>query len=135
MILNRHFCYPKVERVSRKWRRELIENMTPSERLVFSYLKKLDYKVEIQKIIFYSKGKFYIVDFYLPDYKIVIEVDGKQHYWKEGIVNDKIRTKRLQQCGVLDVVRFSNDVCKRGEYFKRILSKKIINCINKHYGS
>ena len=134
-MINKKYCYPKVEIRAKQFRRKLVDEMTRFERITLKYLRELDYRIEIQKIVFYSRGKFYIVDFYLPDYKIVIEVDGKQHYWKDGIVNDKIRTKRLQQCGVLDVVRFSNDVCKKGEYFKRILSKKIINCINKHYGS
>jgi len=133
MILNRHFCYPKVERISRKWRRELVENMTPSERLVFSYLKRLDYKVEIQKIIFHSKGKFYIADFYLPDYNIVIEVDGKQHNFYKNRMRDDLRTHRLKKSGVRDVLRFSNKECKRGEYFLSLLKDSINQCIKKHY--
>ena len=49
----------------------------------------------------------YIVDFYCPSAKLVIEVDGSQHYESEGLVHDKIRTETLNQYG-LTVLRFTN---------------------------
>jgi very-short-patch-repair endonuclease len=47
----------------------------------------------------------YIVDFCTPALKLVIEVDGSQHYSDEGLQSDKIRDKYLQGCG-LKVLRF-----------------------------
>ena len=40
----------------------------------------------------------YIVDFCSPALKLVIEVDGSQHYTDEGIAADKIRENYLQDC-------------------------------------
>lgn len=128
-MLNKKFCYPKVERAAKKFRRELINDMTRYERITLKYLRELDYKIEIQKIIFHDVGHFYIADFYLPDYRIVIEVDGKQHYKKEGLTNDYKRTKALLDNGVSAVIRFPNNMCIRGDYFKSILRKRLHNCI------
>ena len=49
----------------------------------------------------------YILDFYCHKVKLVIEVDGGQHYTKEGIVNDQLRDEYLKQYG-LNVLRFSD---------------------------
>ena len=49
----------------------------------------------------------YIVDFCAPALKLVIEVDGSQHYSDEGLQSDKIRDKYLQSCG-LKVLRFND---------------------------
>ncbi len=50
----------------------------------------------------------YIVDFYIPKYKIVIEIDGDSHFtesWKEY---DTERTKVLEWLW-LQVIRFTNE--------------------------
>ncbi|MEI9476912.1 MAG: endonuclease domain-containing protein [Deltaproteobacteria bacterium] len=49
----------------------------------------------------------YIVDFYCPKAKLVIEIDGGQHYSEEGIVKDKIRDHYLKGLG-LRILRFSD---------------------------
>ena len=49
----------------------------------------------------------YIVDFYCQAYKLVIEVDGGQHYKTKGKVEDAVRTAELQSYG-LRVIRFSD---------------------------
>ncbi len=50
---------------------------------------------------------WYIVDFYCAVCKVVIEVDGSQHYTPEGMAYDLERTAFLGGLG-LRVVRFSN---------------------------
>ena len=55
-----------------------------------------------QKII----GK-YIADFYCAKAKLVIEIDGSQHYEDVGLVNDEKRTEYLMQYGI-SVIRISN---------------------------
>ncbi len=50
---------------------------------------------------------WYIVDFYCAACKVVIEVDGSQHFTLEGLAYDEIRTAFLEGLG-LRVVRFSN---------------------------
>jgi very-short-patch-repair endonuclease len=47
------------------------------------------------------------LDFFCPATKLVIEVDGGQHYTDEGIASDGIRTRFLEANG-LRVLRFSD---------------------------
>jgi len=82
---------------------DLRNNATKQEnRLWYDYLKKCRLQFYRQRII----GS-YIVDFYCPKAKLVIEVDGSQHYEKERAEYDRVRTEYLNAQG-LCVVRFSN---------------------------
>ena len=58
-------------------------------------------------------GVCYIMDFYLPDYGICIEVDGDYHNTFEQLVKDKERTNKLALTGIL-VVRFTNEEVAQG---------------------
>ena len=49
----------------------------------------------------------YIVDFYAPIAKLVIEVDGGQHFEPKGMNQDRLRDESLKQLG-LKVLRFNN---------------------------
>lgn len=49
----------------------------------------------------------YIVDFYAPAVRQVVEVDGRQHLTAEGLLQDRKRTRYLESVG-LQVVRFDN---------------------------
>ncbi|HXY75240.1 MAG TPA: DUF559 domain-containing protein [Dehalococcoidales bacterium] len=85
--------------------RTLRKNMTDAERKLWSVIcaNKLEgYHFTRQKII----GN-YIVDFYCYKAKLVIEVDGSQHYTDKGLGKDKIRDKFLQDNG-LKVLRFND---------------------------
>jgi len=65
----------------------LRKNMTKEEKhLWYDFLKTLPVTVNRQKVI----GN-YIVDFYIATSKIVIEIDGSQHYEDSGIENDAKR--------------------------------------------
>ena len=58
----------------------LRKNMTKEERHIwYDFLKNLPITVNRQKVI----GK-YIADFYIASLKLIIEIDGSQHYEKEG---------------------------------------------------
>ena len=82
---------------------KLRKNMTPEERkLWYTFLKKLPYTVHRQKVI-----EDYIVDFYIAEKRIVIELDGAQHYEIDGVIADKQRDQRLNELGFL-VLRYSN---------------------------
>ena len=48
-----------------------------------------------------------IVDFYIASAKLVIELDGAQHYDEEGLLSDRERDSYLSGLG-LRVLRFSN---------------------------
>lgn len=55
----------------------------------------------------YSIERF-VVDFYCPKIKLVIEVDGDTHYRPEAIVNDHIRSDEFKRLG-LSIIRFDNN--------------------------
>ena len=81
----------------------LRKNMTKEERhLWYDFLKTLPVTVHRQKVI----GP-YIVDFYIASVKIVIELDGSQHYEEKGIKSDLERDTYLREQGIL-VLRYSN---------------------------
>jgi very-short-patch-repair endonuclease len=83
--------------------KELRKNMTPAERKFWhKYLRTFQFKVYRQRPIDY-----FIVDFYCPSLKLVIEVDGESHYTDEGKDYDRERTQRLEGYGI-KVIRFSN---------------------------
>ena len=85
--------------VARRLRRE----MTPQEqRLWYVFLRKYPVKFYKQRII-----ESFIVDFYCADARLVIELDGSQHYTEQGKAYDEQRTAILEQYGV-QVLRFTN---------------------------
>ena len=49
----------------------------------------------------------FIADFYCHAAKLIIELDGAQHYDEQGLARDKERTAILSEYGV-EVLRFSN---------------------------
>ena len=89
----------------KQYSRSLRKNMTDAERLIWSKLRKKQLKGHQfyrQKII----GN-YIVDFYCPKAKLVVEIDGGQHYTDDGIKTDKKRAEYLKFIG-LETLRFSD---------------------------
>ena len=83
--------------------RELRRNMTPQERhLWYDFLRDFEINVYKQRII----GNF-IADFYCHSARLVIEIDGSQHYTMEGRSYDEARTEIIQRYGI-EVIRFAN---------------------------
>ena len=83
--------------------KSLRRNMTKEERhLWYDFLKSLPIMVHRQKVI----GN-YIVDFYIAEAKLVIELDGSQHFDSNGKHTDQIRDNYLNSIG-LTVLRYSN---------------------------
>ena len=84
--------------------RMLRKNMTKEERhLWYDFLRTHPARFTRQKVL----GK-YVVDFYSPSAKLVIELDGSQHFMKKGQAYDEERTTYLEQYG-LTVLRFANN--------------------------
>ncbi len=99
------------------------KTMTPWERkLWFDVLKNLPQKFTKQKKI----GN-YIADFYCAKAKLVVELDGSQHYDKENILKDKERTNYFNSLGI-KVVRYSNrDVDNHTE----AIAQDLFNMLNR----
>ena len=103
----------------------LRKNMTKEENhLWYDFLKGHSARFSRQKVL----GK-YIVDFYSAQAKLIIELDGSQHFEEEGIRRDAERTAYLEEYGLM-VVRIPNNeinshfygVC---EYLQRIIDERI----------
>ncbi|MFH0854833.1 MAG: endonuclease domain-containing protein [bacterium] len=88
----------------KKLARELRNNMTNAEKLLWSKIRR-----EQLGVRFYRQKAIlnYIVDFYCPAKKLVIEIDGDSHYIGDGEVKDKIRDYEIGRLG-LRVLRFTN---------------------------
>ncbi len=77
--------------------------MTKQEKhLWYDYLKFYPVRFHCQRPI----GN-YIADFYCSKAKLVIELDGGQHYTQEGMEYDNFRSEAINTLGV-EVIRFSN---------------------------
>ena len=96
--------------------KDLRKNMTKQEKhLWYDFLSKHEVRWYKQRII-----DNYIVDFYCSRAKLVIELDGSQHYTKDGTEYDNERTNVLREYGI-EVIRFSNneiDTCFDGVCLK-----------------
>jgi very-short-patch-repair endonuclease len=93
--------------------RVLRKNMTVAERRLWSKIRRK----QLKGYQFYRQKNIgdYIVDFYCPAAKLIVEIDGGQHYSEENIVKDEVRDKFLSDLG-FRVLRFSNsDVFKNIE--------------------
>ena len=88
--------------------KNLRKNMTKEERrLWFDFLRTYDVRFLRQKIL----GK-YIIDFYCPQAKLAVELDGSQHYEVAGFIKDSERTAYLQQYDIT-VIRIPNNEVSR----------------------
>ena len=87
----------------REYAQFLRKNMTWEEKyLWYDFLKKLNVVVNRQKVI-----DKYIVDFCIPSAKMIIELDGSQHYEPDSKAYDKQRDAFLNAQGYT-VLRYTN---------------------------
>ena len=88
--------------------KQLRKEMTKEERhLWYDFLRTYPIRFSRQKVL----GN-YIVDFYSAEAKLVIELDGSQHYDEHNIEKDTARTAFLETYG-LTVIRIPNNEVSR----------------------
>ena len=101
--------------------KQLRKEMTKEERhLWYDFLRYYPIRFSRQKVL----GK-YIVDFYSAEAKLVIELDGSQHFEKENIERDKERTAFLKGYG-LRVLRIPNS--EISDNFHRVCEYIVAAC-------
>ncbi len=118
----------------RKHNKSLLHNakmlrkcMTKEEKhLWYDYLRTYPIKFLRQKIL----GK-YIADFYCARVKLVIELDGSQHYEPTAMLKDDERTLYLENFGV-KVIRIANNQITQNfdgvcEYIDNVVKKLILS--------
>ena len=85
--------------------RRLRHQQTEAEQLLWAHVRRK----QIGGVPFYRQKPIgpYIVDFYAPAARLVIEVDGSQHFEPEHAAQDMARDAYLAALG-LTVLRFDN---------------------------
>jgi len=94
---------PKHNKLLTNTARMLRKNMTKEEKhLWYDYLRSYPVRFLKQKVI-----DDYVVDFYCSKARLIIELDGSQHYTEKGVNKDTVRTRRLEERD-LTVLRIPN---------------------------
>ena len=116
-----------IENRALEFKKELINKCTNAEKKFRSYLDRKGVRYEFQKIIYIRDNnaniiKFYIADFYLKDYKTIIEIDGEYHNdnnQKEYDINRDISIKK--QYPNVSIIRITNEQVNNSSYIEGIL--------------
>lgn len=95
--------------------------MTRQEKhLWYDFLQHYPVKIYKQRVI-----DNFIADFYCHQARLVIEIDGAQHFTSDGKIHDAARTDILERYG-LRVLRFSNsEIDKKFNYVCSMIDKTI----------
>lgn len=105
--------------------RILRQASTPWERKLWSYLRAG--KIDGLKFKRQVSLDNYIVDFYCPEKKLVIELDGGQHNLENEKIFDAKRTQKLEENGC-KVLRFwNNDIQQNIEGVIEHIEKSLLN--------
>jgi len=103
--------------------------MTEVEKQLWSRLRRK----QIQEVQFYRQKPIgnYIVDFYAPKAKLVIELDGSQHLEVANQYKDAKRDAYLQALG-LQVLRFNNlQVLQEIDAVMEVIFRKVTEQLKK----
>jgi very-short-patch-repair endonuclease len=92
-----------------QYAKDLTIRCTPYENAFMERLVKTGVEFYFQYPVVCEQCYLYILDFYLPEYSVVFEIDGNRHYTKSGKKYDSTRTRRLKKLG-LRVFRISNSL-------------------------
>ena len=106
-------------------RKELRKNQTDSERIIWQRLRNK----QLNNLKFFRQYSFgiYILDFYCPAIRLVIELDGGQHMKEENKEYDQQRSSYLEANGI-KVLRFWNN--EVFENLEGVLMKVFEECHN-----
>jgi very-short-patch-repair endonuclease len=116
-----------LQKALKQYRRRMQQHPTRSEERFFKILhsiKGLGF-IRNQKIILCHRPlKGYLLDFYLDDYQLAFEIDGKYHETEEQKKYDLARTSYLNGIGI-KVVRIPNEKTKDEEECRNIIEKNV----------
>jgi len=97
------------------------------EKVLINNNIKFDIEYKINKRdLGLTESSNYFLDFYLTDYNIDLEIDGKQHEYEERKKSDKIRDEALTKYGILVYrIKWKNPY-KNKEYIKNEINKFLL---------
>jgi very-short-patch-repair endonuclease len=103
--------------------RQLRQNLTDSERALWRRLRGK----QLAGVQFYRQKPIggYIVDFYAPEPKLVIEIDGSQHFEAPHAEKDQERDEHLGKLGLMVLRINSRQVLKETDAVTEFIYQKI----------
>ena len=106
-------------------RRELRRNQTDAEKVFWAKVRNKQF-FGLKFFRQYSFGP-YILDFYCPEKKLAVELDGGQHNLPDGREYDAERTAYLNAHGI-EILRFwNNEVLTNNEGVMEVIMMKCLN--------
>ena len=122
---------PKYTSTLIPYARKLRRDMTKAEKKLWSLLRNNRLGVKFRRQVPYGP---YILDFYCVKARLVIELDGSQHYIPEGRRRDAKRDAYLRGDG-LEVLRFLNDeVFSNEEGVEQVIVERVQEALSKGLG-
>ena len=110
-------------------RKRLRNNSTPAEAALWSLIKNK--QINGRKFRRQHSIGNYILDFYCPEEKLAIELDGEDHYWEEGMRRDKLKTAYIESHGI-KIIRFENKLVFKDPEFILSTIKIKFSCTTPH---
>ena len=93
-----------------QFRRSLRDKSTLGEKLLWMCLRRK--QIQGQRFLRQFSVEKYVLDFYCPELKLAIEIDGPTHFESDAAVQyDKFRQKEIESLGI-EFLRFTDDDVK-----------------------
>lgn len=109
----------------KSYQRKMRRDPTPAEECITDLLCKCKVKFVRQQCFYDPVTKVcYIADFWLSEYKVVIECDGCQHYTPDGLREDKTRDKHFKTANI-KTIRLKNSIALG------LSKRKLLNLLRK----
>lgn len=106
-----------------KRRKELRNKPTQAEEFLWGYIKNR--QLDGRKFRRQHSIDRFVVDFYCPEERLVVELDEQVHFTEEGMKYDKERTKHIEK-RFIKIIRFENQEVLYG-------IDNVLNEIRKHF--
>jgi len=106
------------------FRKSLRNQLTPAEAKLWTLLKgsRLDGRKFRRQ---HSVGK-YVLDFYCPEERLAVELDGQVHHSESAVLRDRERDLFLDHCGI-KILRFENRLVFEA-------TEGVLSAIRNHFG-
>lgn len=118
--MNKNFV--KSSKIQLRKARKLRQNMTDTERRLWSFLRDKQLGIHFRRQV--PVGP-YIVDFLSRKVRLIVELDGSQHYEKKSLFYDSKRDNYLRERGFI-VLRFNDrELLSNSEGVKKVIYEYI----------
>ncbi len=107
-------------------RRVLRKNQTDAEKIIWKHLRNKQLK-NLKFLRQYSIGS-YVLDFFCPEIRLAIEIDGGQHIEEAHRIRDERRTEFLKQNGITVIRFWNNEVFNNTNGVLEKISEKTAMC-------